>query len=263
MLITNAPLVNFGVPASILLALFIGKFCRSAISRYVFLSGGMVFGVAYLLILIFGTDCLGHPFIGYKSCATFPDFLAQVVSKFNELATIAYLTATAPIFLISMAWEVWIRRQCELTAKCNFRFSILSSGERSFYELFAEYFCGRLIPQTLTRRGVEAVAYRLQVSVCKCRRIRLARQVSTEAVVGILNGTFLPRCLRIAEPRIRTKTVLHMLPRTELCSAIKCDRLAGMGRERRQAINQAFHHGFRMSVRVLQNECKSAYALNQ
>lgn len=111
MLITNAPFLNFGVPASILLALFIRKFCRSAFSRCVLLMGGTVFGVAYLLIMIFGTDCLGHPFIGYKNCAIFPDFFAQAVSKFNELATIAYLTVAAPLFLSSIAWEFWTRRR--------------------------------------------------------------------------------------------------------------------------------------------------------
>ena len=116
----------------------------------------------------------------------------------------------------------------------------------SFHELCVEHFCRCLIPQTFAGRCVEAIANRPQISICERRGISLAGKVAAQPVVRVLNRTLLPRCGGVTEPRISTKTVLHMLPGTELRSTIKGNGLARVEWQGGQAVNQAFHDRFRL-----------------
>lgn len=141
--------------------------------------------------------------------------------------------------------------KCELAVKCNFGLCSLAGSFFSFDQFFTEHLSWRFIPQALARGCVETVANRPQILICECRGIRLAGEVATQPIVGVLYGSFLPRGARITELRITANPVLQILPGTELRPAIKGDRLSGMGRERRQAINQAYHDWFRLPIRVL------------
>lgn len=111
MLVTGDYLVNFGVPLSIILSLFLGGLCRSKLSKYIFLLGGIFFLLAYLLVLIFGYSCSGHPFIGYARCSLFSDALADVVSNFNAFAVISFLYSAGPLFALAMLAELLSRRR--------------------------------------------------------------------------------------------------------------------------------------------------------
>ena len=121
---------------------------------------------------------------------------------------------------------------CELTLKRNFCGVFLSGCWPTFHQLYAEHFGGRLIPQTLARRGVEAVANRLQISICERRGIGLAGQIVTQAVVRVLDSSFLLRRLRsqnqgsTPSPALRCFQAVNSVPRSKV---IERRALAGRG----------------------------------
>ena len=109
MLIAGDILVNYGVPLSIILVLFLSRVSRSRVSKYVLLVGGLFLLFAYMTVLLFGYSCDGHPFIGYARCGLFSDGLAGLASKFNAFAVVAYLFFAGPIAGLTILAEVIFR----------------------------------------------------------------------------------------------------------------------------------------------------------
>lgn len=109
MLVTGDYLVNFGVPLSIILSLFLGCLCRSKISKYILLMGGMLFLLAYLLVLVFGYSCDGHPFIGYGNCSLFSKAVAGFASQIAAFAVSSYLLSAGPVFVFALLTELFFR----------------------------------------------------------------------------------------------------------------------------------------------------------
>ena len=93
---------------------------------------------------------------------------------------------------------------CELTVKCSSEYLVLFQSVLNFHQLALEDFCRRSKAEAFARRRVEAVANRLQVSICQRRRFGRAGQVLSQPVVRVFHGALLIRCLRITEPRIST-----------------------------------------------------------
>ena len=103
--------LNFGVPISIVLALLLGFWCRSSLSRWILLLGGSFFLAGYSVIAIFGTSCDGHPFIGYAQCSVFPDWIASLAAQIGKFATVGYVIAAGPLLLIAIVLESRLRFQ--------------------------------------------------------------------------------------------------------------------------------------------------------
>lgn len=89
---------------------------------------------------------------------------------------------------------------CELTVKCSSGYVVLFQSVLNFHQLALEDFCGRSKVQAFAWRCVEAVANRLQISICQRRRFGRAGQVLSQSVVRVFHGAFLIRRLRVTKP---------------------------------------------------------------
>ena len=88
---------------------------------------------------------------------------------------------------------------------------------------------GCSVAQTFARRGIEALANRPQISICQSRRFGRAGQVLSQPAIRVLDRSFLPWCLRIAEPARGADPALQPSPCRKLGAAVKHDRLACSG----------------------------------
>ena len=109
MQITGDYLVDFGVPLSIILSVVIGITNKSFASKIILVAGGLLFFGAYISVLIFGNDCVGHPGIGYKRCSSFSGAVADIASSFNAFAIFAYVFLAAPLFLVALILDFRFR----------------------------------------------------------------------------------------------------------------------------------------------------------
>lgn len=140
-------------------------------------------------------------------------------------------------------WDILTLR-CELTVKCSSGYVVLFQSVLNFHQLALEDFCGRVVAQAFARRCVEAVANRLQISICQRRRFGRAGQVFSQSVIRVFHRAFLIRRLRVTKPSISTDPVLEALPGRELGAAIKGDGLARIGGQGREPLDQRLHDRF-------------------
>ncbi len=82
-----------------------------------------------------------------------------------------------------------------------------------------EHLGRRAEAEALARRGIEAGTELTKFLLRKRVRIGVATKPTSQSLVGVLNRTFLPRRLRLAEPCLRADLGLQVRPVDELGSA--------------------------------------------
>lgn len=88
-------------------------------------------------------------------------------------------------------------------------------------QFLSEDLCRRSIAEALARRLIELVADLDQVGVGYGQGVDFSRKPFPSSAVGVLDRTFLPRRLRVAEPGLRANAGLQIGPIGELGAAIR------------------------------------------
>ena len=79
-------------------------------------------------------------------------------------------------------------------------------------DIGSEDFRGRPVAEAFSRRGVQPGTEHTQVVPGAGRGVRISADPSPEPLVGVFDAAFLPRRLRVAEPRARIKLGLKVRP---------------------------------------------------
>lgn len=109
---------------------------------------------------------------------------------------------------------------------------------------------------------IEPIAQGANVLSAHVQHNCLRRQVASDALVGVLDGSFLPRRLRIAEPGCRSHALFQFTPRDEFQASIECQALAGLRGQGCQMRDQLAHDRFRPPVVVAKQNGVAARTLD-
>ncbi len=158
-------------------------------------------------------------------------FISRWVSNPNDWSRIdilPMLLLTTGIALQVKVFADLLARDCEFMANRDLRAVESYPVRRDLREEFLAKDFGRcFVAEALARCCVQVIADIGQIAIGDRQWIDLSRKPFPGAAVGVFDGAFLPRRLRIAEPCLGSDACLQVGPVGEFGTTVEGDRAAG------------------------------------
>lgn len=136
-------------------------------------------------------------------------------------------------------------------------------GSASLLQMCPEHFGGCSVVEALSRLVVEMASKLDELALRHACKVGIAWHVSTDALVDVFHGTFLPRRAGVTKPAPRADAIFQSPEAGKLRAAIKGETLPGKGWQGRERFDDVVHDRPRVAALVLDHDGVAALALDQ